>query len=74
MHTWADPLSTEHLQLPKLKECLSAVDILKDIGPSSCCDKVNHLHTVLKELLPLSEGDVMSCLIYMANHIQVYSI
>lgn len=69
MHSWVDPIGNDQLQLPKLRDLLCAVDILKDVGPSCCSEKTNMLNIVLKDLLPLSEEDIMNCLIYMANHI-----
>ena len=55
--------------MPKLRDYLTPKDLLMDIGPSCCSDKVNMLNVVLKDLMPLSQEDIMSSLIYMANHI-----
>jgi hypothetical protein len=54
----------------KIGELIKPVDILMDIGPSCCNGNVNNLSAVLQDFLPLSDDDILDCLLCMANHVQ----
>jgi hypothetical protein len=40
LYTSTDFLSKEFF-LPRFKDCVTAVDILRDVGASCCCEKTN---------------------------------
>lgn len=48
-------------EIPPLKDYLKPVDLLKDLGPSC------QMGAVLQDLMPLSDDEIMQCLLFMAN-------
>ena len=66
---WADITSIENFEIKSINRYLKPVDLLKDIGPSCCSGTTNQLPTVFADFLPLTEDDILQCLLHMSTNV-----